>query len=129
MIEQKVGVIESVEPKKDLEAYSALLVVDQQERRIKINKGYTHAYIISLLFPPLGVYFFFKYLFFANGTNEDIKAGIISLVLTVGVIVLSIWMFAGMFQQTSPVDPSQSFDQLKKTVAPENVKELIKLYQ
>ncbi len=120
---------EVVEPKKDLEAYSALLEVDQQERRIKINKGYMHAYIVSLLFPPLGVYFFFKYLFFANGTNEDIKAGIISLILTVGVIVVSIWMFAGIFQQTSPIDSSQSFDQLKKTVAPENVKELIKFYQ
>jgi len=126
MIEQKN---ESGEPKKDLEAYKALLEVDMQERKIKETQGYTQAYIVSLLFPPLGVYYFFKYLFFANGTNEDIKAGVISLVLTGVVIVLSVWAFAGLLQQLSPAGPSQSIDLLKKTVAPENAKELIKLYR
>jgi len=126
MIEQKN---ESGEPKKDLEAYKALLEVDLQERRIKETQGYTRAYIVSLLFPPLGVYYFFKYVFFANGTNEDIKAGVISLVLTGAVIVLSVWAFASLLQQLNPAGSSQSIDLLKKTVAPENAKELIKLYQ
>lgn len=126
MIDQKIEVIE---PKKDLEPYRALLEIAQQERHIKENQGYIRAYAVSFLFPPFGVYYFFKYLFFANGTNEDIKAGVISLVLTVTVILLSIWAFAGLFQQLSPVGPSQSIDLLKKTVAPENAKELIKLYQ
>jgi len=124
MIEQK---IETVEPKKDLDAYQALLEVAQQERRIKTNQGYTHAYVVSFLFPPSGIYYFFKYLFFANGTREDVKAGIISLALTVGVIVLSIWSFAALFQQLSP--GGSSLDQLKNTASPENMKELIKLYQ
>ena len=126
MIEQKN---ESGEPKKDLEAYKALLEVDLQERRIKETQGYTRAYIVSLLFPPLGVYYFFKYVFFANGTNEDIKAGVISLVLTGAVIVLSVWAFASLLQQLNPAGSSQSIDLLKKTVAPENAKELIKLYR
>lgn len=118
-----------IEQKKDLEAYKALLEVDLQERKIKETQGYTRAYIVSLLFPPLGIYYFLKYLFFANGTNEDIKAGVISLALTVAVIFLSIWAFAGLLQQLSPAGSSQSIDLLKKTVAPENAKELIKLYQ
>ena len=129
MIEQKVGVIESVEPKKDLEAYSALLEVNQQERRIKMTQRYTHAYIVSLLFPPLGVYYFFKYVFFATGTNNDIKAGVISLALTVAAIVISIWSFTSLFQQMIPASSSPSLELLKKSVSPANMKELIKLYQ
>lgn len=118
------------EPKKDLEAYGALLEVANQERRLKINQGYTRAYIVSFLFPPVGIYYFFKYLFFANGTNEDIKAAVISLVITVAVIVIGIWSFVGLFQTMSPGSgSSQSLDLLKKTAAPENVKEIIKLYQ
>lgn len=126
MIEQKG---EIVEPKKDLDAYRALLEVDQQERRIKIHEGYMRAYVVSFLFPPLGIYYFFKYLFFANGTNDDIKAGVISLALTIGAIVLSIWSFTSLFRQISPNSPSQSIDLLKNSASPENVKEMIKLYQ
>jgi hypothetical protein len=126
MIEQKTEVIE---PKQDLEVYQALLEVAQQERRIKTNQAYTHAYVVSFLFPPSGIYYFFKYLFFANGTSEDVKAGVISLALTIGVIILSVWSFAALFQQLSPGGSSQSLDQLKNTTSPENMKELIKLYQ
>lgn len=127
MIEQKININE--EPKKNLEMYQALLEVDQQERRIQTNQGYTRAYIISLIFPPLGIYYFFKYLFFAQGTNDDIKAAVISLMLTVAAIVLSIWSLTSIFQQMIPASSSPSLELLKKSASPANIQELIKLYE
>jgi hypothetical protein len=126
MIDQKIN--QSV-PTKNIEAFGALLEVDQQARQIKTRQSYVKAYVISLLFPPLGVYYFFKYLFFADGSTADIKAGVLSLALSVISIVVSIWSFAALFGQLVPGSSSQSIDLLKKTATPENIKELIKLYQ
>lgn len=126
MIEQETNV---PKPSEDLAPYGALLEVAQQERRIKEKQGYMHAYVISVLFPPMGLFYFFKYLFFANGTREDVQAGVISLTLTVAAIVLSIWSLAALLQQASPTGAGSTMDLLKKTSSPENMKELIKLYQ
>lgn len=127
MIEQKININE--EPTKNLEAFGALIEVDQQARQIKTRQGYTKAYVMSFLFPPIGVYYFFKYLFFGSGTTADVKAGVISLALTVASIVVNIWSMAALFGQLAPSGGGQSLDLLKKSATPENIKELIKLYQ
>lgn len=97
--------IPPIAPQKNLEAFQALLEIDQKEKDIKKREGYMKAYVLSILLPPIGLYYFFKYLFFANGTKEDIRAGIISLILTVILGLLSFWAIVGMFKQTGAVLP------------------------
>lgn len=114
-------IIPNSEPTKNLEAYGALLEVDSQERKLKASQGYTKAYVVSFLFPPLGVYYFFKYLFFATGSLEDVRTSVISLTLTVASILVSIWSMAVLFKQITPGGAS--------VITPDNIKEIIKLYQ
>lgn len=97
--------IPPVVPQKNLEAFQALLEIDEKERDIKRKEGYMKAYVQSALLPPIGLYYFFKYLFFANGTKEDIHAGMISLALTVILGLISIWATVSMFKQTGAVLP------------------------
>lgn len=118
-----------VEPKKNIEAYQALLELDERERGLKSKQGYSKAYMLSLLFPPIGVYYFFKYLFFVGGSDEDIKAGFISLALTVFAFIISIWLSVSLFKQVSPLTPSQSGNLLKEFITPENQKEIKSLFQ
>ena len=78
----------------DKEAFKALLELDEKERNIRNREGYYKAYVLSLLIPPIGIYYFFKYLLFGNGNSEDIKAGVLSLVITIVSLLLSIWLFS-----------------------------------
>ena len=117
------------EPKKNIEAYQALLELDEKERGLKSKQGYSKAYMLSLLFPPIGIYYFFKYLFFVGGSEEDIKAGFISLALTTFAIIVSIWLSVSLFKQVSPLSPSQSSDLLKEFITPENQKQMKSLFQ
>ena len=115
--------------KNNTEAYRALLEIDQGERTFKSRKGYSGAYVWSLLIPPLGIYFFIKYIFFGNGSGEDAKAGYISLILTILSTLVSIW-FAGMlFKQTTSALPNQSSDMIKELITPENQNKLKDLFR
>lgn len=117
-----------IEPKRNIEAFQALLELDEKERNLKSRQGYSKAYMLSLLFPPLGIYYFFKYLFFSNRTNDDVKAGFISLILTIIAAFLSIWISISLFKQVSPTTPQNS-DLLKEFITPENQKEMKSLFQ
>lgn len=118
------------EPKKNIEAFQALLEIDEKERSYKARQGYYRAYAMSILFPPLGIYYLIKYVFFANGTNDDFKAGIISLVLTIVSLLATAWIFGLFFKQaTSSLNPSQSNDILKQFITPENQKTFKNLMQ
>lgn len=116
------------EPKKNLEAYAALLEVDAQERNVKARDGYMKAYVMSVLLPPLGIYYCAKYLFFSNGTMDDMKAGVISLALTLASLGIGVWISIGMFKQLVPAG-SGGIDSLKDLTVPANQREIIKLYQ
>lgn len=122
--------LQTAESEKNRKAYGALLEVASQEKKLKVSQGYIKAYGISFLFPPMGVYYFIKYLFFADGTSNDIKAGVIALFLTVISVVISVWSLAAFFGQLLPTGSStQSLELLKKSASPENIKEIMKLYQ
>jgi regulatory protein YycI of two-component signal transduction system YycFG len=125
MIEQII----KTEPIKDKEAIQALLTLDEKERTIKSRQSYIHAYIWSILLPPIGIYYFIKYVFFINGTNDDFKAGVTSLVLTIISLLLSIWLFNLFFKQTTSLMPSQGNDTLRELITPANIKILKDLYQ
>jgi len=114
---------------RNTEAYQALLQVDQNERTFKSRQGYTIAYAMSLFIPPLGVFYFFKYVFFANGTSEDIKAGCISLVLTIVSLLVLIWIIGILFKQTTTSLPKQSGDTIMELITPENQNKLKDLYR
>ena len=111
------------------EAFGALIEIDEKERNFQARQGYWMAYIWSVLLPPLGIYFFIKYLFFANGTRDDFKAGIVSLVLTVISLLLSIWLFGLFFKQATSAIPSPDSNILKELITPGNQKALKDLYQ
>lgn len=118
-----------IKPKLNLEAFQALAELDKRERIAQAKQGYYKAYFLSLLLPPLGIYYCIKYVFFADGTDEDIKAGIISLVITTISLLLSIWLFGVIFKQTTSVIPSQNSNILKELITPENQKKYKELFQ
>ena len=115
--------------KKNLEAFQALVELDKKERGFKSQQNYFRAYVLSVLLPPIGIYYFVKYLFFANDTDEDIKAGIISLVITIISLLLSIWFITVFFKQATSTIPSENTNILKEMVTPENQKKLKDLFQ
>ena len=129
IINEMIEQIIKTEPIKDKEAIQALLTLDEKERTIKSRQSYIHAYIWSILLPPIGIYYFIKYVFFANGTNDDFKAGVRSLVLTIISLLLSIWLFNLFFKQTTSLMPSQGNDTLRELITPANIKILKDLYQ
>ncbi len=125
MIEQTI----QTEPIKNKEAFQALLILDEKEQTIRSRQSYLSAYIWSVLLPPIGIYYFIKYVFFADGTNDDFKAGFISLILTIISLLLSIWLFSLFFKQATYLIPSQGSDILKELITPANKKILNDLYQ
>lgn len=115
--------------KPNLEAFQALAELDKKERTIKAKQGYFRAYILSVLLPPIGIYYFIKNLFFTDGRDEDIKAGVISLIITIISLLLSLWFFGVIFKQMTSVLPSQNSNILKEMITPENQKKLKDLLQ
>ena len=116
-------------PKPDLEAYGALVELDQKEHEFKARNAYFKGYLWSILLPPIGIYYFIKFLFFSNGTQDDIKAGVYCLVLTIVVFVLSIWLTVAMFKQTTSSLSPQSSEFLKELITPGNQNKLNDLYK
>lgn len=113
---------------KNLEAYQALLQVNEQEASLKARRGYLKAYLLSVLLPPIGVFYFIKYFFFADTTSDNRKAAVISLSLTVVSLILSIWLFQLFFNQFAPKN-SQNMNFMQDLITPENQKTLRQLMQ
>ncbi len=112
---------------KNLEAFEGLVQLDREEHNLKAKQGYYRAYVMSIILPPIGLYYFVKYLFFGNG-GDDVKAGIYSLVLTILSLVISLWIFDLFFKQTmSSVSPNSSF--YKDILTPANQKSFKDLLQ
>lgn len=111
------------------QAFQALLELEEKERTLKSRQSYIKAYFWSVALPPIGIYYLIKYIFFSNGTNDDIKAGFISLMLTVISFLVSLWLFGLFIKQTSTMMPSQTGDVLKELITPGNQKILKDLYQ
>lgn len=115
-------------PAKNLEAYQGLLEISQQEQTLKARQGYFKAYLLSVFLPPIGLYYFVKYLFFADTSSDNQKAAVICLVLTVVSLILNIWLFSLFFNQFAP-ENSQNANFLKELITPENQKTLQQLMQ
>lgn len=127
-----MGMIEysiPTEPINNKEAFQVFLTLDEKERTIKSKQGYISTYIWSVLLPPIGIYYFIKYVFFTGGEEENIKAGIISLILTLVSFFLSFWLMANLFKQTTSGIPPQNLQILKDLTVPDNQKKLLQLFK
>lgn len=118
----------SNQPTKDVEAYKALLQIDQQKEALKAKESYWRAYILSIIIPPIGVYYFIKYFFFRGGDPNDRRAAVISLILTVISLILNIWLLQMLFNQ-AVTGNSQNSNFMKELITPENQKTLQQLIQ
>ena len=115
--------------KKKLEMANALADLSAKEKEIKQRGGYGKAYFFSIILPPIGVYYFIKYVFFGEGDEEAKRAGIISLALTLASILLSFVLFAAIMNQALSSIPGANIDTLKEFASPEKQKELLDLYK
>ena len=111
---------------KKLELVQAMAQLDSKEKEIKSSKGYSKAYFWSVVIPPIGIYYFVKYLFFTGGEKEDIKAGVISLALTLTSLFLSFLLIAVLFKQPAS---SQNLKMFKDLAVPNNQREILQLYK
>ena len=108
----------------------ALADLELKEKQIKLRKGYGKAYFWSVFLPPIGIFYFFKYLFFSGGEKESIKAGVISLILTIVSLLVSFWSMAVLINQMMPGgSSSESMQMLQNLTTPENQKALLQLYK
>lgn len=112
-------------PQRDIGAFKALLEIDEKERNAKDQEGYLRAYVFSAILPPIGVYYLFKYIFFGSGRSDDVKAGIISFLVTLLSLLLSFWLFSSLFTTTIPTQQGNDF--LKDLITPAHQKELNEL--
>ncbi len=115
--------------KHKLEFIQAMAQLDSKEKDINSSQVYIKSYLWSILIPPIGIYYFVKYIFFANRTRDNVKAGFMSLILTIISLLLSIWLFDLFFKQATSLMPSQGSDILKELITPANQKSLNDLYR
>ncbi|MCX6732505.1 MAG: hypothetical protein NTV98_03105 [Candidatus Roizmanbacteria bacterium] len=115
--------------KKKVELVEALAQLDAKEKLMKSSKGYGKAYFWSVLLPPLGIYYFVRYLFFDGGDEEHVRAGVISLVLTLVSLLVSILLLGGMFSQASSLLPSQGGNAIQEMITPGNQQKILDLYR
>lgn len=115
-------------PVKNPDTYKALLEIQSQEASLKVRRGYLKAYMLSFFLPPLGLYYFFKYLFFADTNYENRKAAFICLTITIFLLLINIWLFNLLFGQASP-QSQRNEEFIKELITPQNQQELKKLLQ
>ena len=125
MVDQNV----QTSTKLNLAEFQALAELQKKESLAKAKQGYYKAYFLSVVIPPIGIYYFIKYVFFADGTDDDLKTGIISLILTILSLVLSLWLVDILFKQMTSVIPTQNMDVLKDLITPANQKKILELYK
>jgi len=112
-----------------LEFFQAMAKLDSKQRRINLSQGHVKEYLWSVLIPPIGLFYFIKHIFFSDGEEENIKAGIISLLLTLMSLFLSFWLIAILFKQTAFKTSSQNTQILKEFTVPDNQKKLLQLFK
>ncbi|OGK62618.1 hypothetical protein A2334_03400 [Candidatus Roizmanbacteria bacterium RIFOXYB2_FULL_38_10] len=118
-----------MEGHKDIEAYQALLEIDTKERSFASRQGYIKAYVLSILLPPIGLYYFIKYIFFGDGSKDDMKAGLMAFLLTICALGISIGISTILFKQMNTPLPASSTNILKEMITPANQDALKKLFQ
>lgn len=118
---------DNMEQAKNLEAYKAILDIEQQTQNLKDKRSYWKAYILSVILPPIGIYYFIKYFFFSEGTDSR-KAGVVSLVLTIASLIVNLWLIQ-LFLNQSIGENSQNLNIIKELITPENQKSLQQLLQ
>ena len=112
--------------KNKVEMFTAMAELRAKEKAIHVSQGYGKAYLWSVLFPPIGIYYFIKYIFLGDGTQEAFKAGVVALVLTLISLFVSLWMLGGMFSQAAG-GSSQATQMINNLAVPANQKELIQI--
>jgi len=125
MIEQKP----EEDYQKKVALIDALAQLDAKQKQLETSRGYGKAYFWSITLPPMGVFYFFKYLFFMGGDKEHVKAGIISLLLTIGSLLVSAILMAVLFKQGTSSLSSPDLQILKDLATPESQKNLLQLYK
>src|SRR4030042_4876172 len=113
----------------NLQAYQAFSQIENQKETLKAKEGCWKAYLMSVLLPPIGIYYFIKYFFFADEDNAKM-IGILSIVLTAVSLVLNIWMIKMFFNQSiNNVKNNQNLNMFKELITPENQNSLRELLQ
>lgn len=112
----------TTEGQKNLDAFKALLEIDEKERSFKTRQGYQSAYLMSVLLPPIGIYYCVKYLLFSDGSSDSRRAGIVSLILTLVSMAFGFILFKMLFGSMNIVSAPDNTDKLKEMLAPESQK-------
>ncbi len=113
---------------KNLALVQAQADLNSKVKEVTASKGYGKAYVMSVLFPPMGLFYFVKYLFF-DGSDQAIKAGIISLVLTLASLLISILSLAALFNQATSGMPQGNLQMLQDLANPKKQQEILQLYK
>ena len=111
------------------ELIQAMAELSSKEKEIKSSQGYGKAYLLSILIPPIGIFYFIKYIFFNGGEKESVKAGIISLILTMASLFLTFWSMAYLFKQTTSTISPSDMQSLKDLTVPDNQKQILQLFK
>ncbi|MBI3379648.1 hypothetical protein HY029_02755 [Candidatus Gottesmanbacteria bacterium] len=112
---------------KNPKNFEALLQMDQQKQNLKAKESYWKAYLMSILLPPIGIYYFIKYFFFI-GDSQSKKAAVLNLVMTIVSLILNIWLIQ-LFFSSSFTGNNQNLNTIKELITPENQKSLQELIQ
>lgn len=111
---------------KKIELVEAIAQLNSKEKSINSSQGYGKAYFWSVILPPMGIFYFIKYLFFDGGDEEHVRAGIISLVLTLVSLLVSILLLGGIFNQAASMFPKDTINGL---TTPGNQNKILDLYK
>jgi hypothetical protein len=114
---------------KRLNLVRAMTTVDTEENKKKSSPGYMKAYVWSVLIPPIGIYYFIKFVFFTEGAEGNVMAGIISFFLTIFSFFLSVWMLGVYLKQSTSSIPLQELKTLENLIRPENQKQILDLFK
>lgn len=122
--------MEELPVQKNIDAYGALIEIDNEERKLRKNTGYFKSYSWSILIPPIGVFFFIKYFFLGDGSDSDKKAGIISLILTIISLLFSFWIFSTLFNTgIGGTSNTKNLEFVNEMITPENQQKMLELYK
>ena len=112
-----------------LKLFQAMAQLDSKTKEIKSARSYSKAYLLSTLIPPLGLYFFVKYALLKHGTEKNVKAGTIAIVLTIVSLLLSLWLVTGFFNRETSIITPEDTQILEDFMNPKNQKELLQLFR
>ena len=89
------------------------------QRNLQSPPNRWRVYLISLLFPPFGLYYTIKYVFVDNDSEEKRRLGWMAVWLTIGVILVSALTISLGLQYLKRTQPS----------LPENPQDLLQEYR